>query len=475
MNDRSSCVIGVFVLALAIAPARAGAQQAAPAPQGAGDVQAVRDELVKLRQEFDSLRDDYQQRMAALEGRLAALEGRSPGTPAEAAAAPAPPTVPAGAAPAQPAPAPAPPATAPAAPAPTPAPGQPAPATVEVPAGAAGAGGPTGALPLYGSASALSKIFNPDIAVIGNFIGAGGDDDVDERPALAMDEAEASFQAIVDPFARADFFIAFGRDEVELEEGFLTLTALPGGLLAKVGKMKAQFGKANTLHPHQSPFVDQPLLLQNLLGSDEGLTDSGMSISKLILNPWIFLEATGEVFSGDSSVFRSYQRSDLTLLGRVRGYRDLTESANLDVGTSVAFGRNELGEDSRTRLIGLDATLRYRPLRRAIYRRLLARTELVWNRASLADEATTAFGMYVGGEYQFARRWFAGARYDVAERAFEPSLRDKGGSLLLTFWPSEFSQVRAQFRRTRYAEGLTGNQLMFQFLFSIGAHGAHVF
>ena len=55
------------------------------------------------------------------------------------------------------------------------------------------------------------------------------------------------------------------------------------------------------------------------------------------------------------------------------------------------------------------------------------------------------------------------------------SLLDKGGSLLLTFWPSEFSQIRGQYRRTDYAEGPTANEFLFQFLFSIGAHGAHPF
>ena len=48
-------------------------------------------------------------------------------------------------------------------------------------------------------------------------------------------------------------------------------------------------------------------------------------------------------------------------------------------------------------------------------------------------------------------------------------------SWLLTYWPSEFSQVRGQYRRTSFAEGFKANELLFQFLFSIGAHGAHIF
>jgi hypothetical protein len=451
-----------------LSPALVAAQQQTPAPAPAAPAaDQIRDEISRLRQELDSLRDDYQKRMQDLEARLAALEsgpvpaGTSPGGPPEPPPAAAPPPQPTTTQPAE---------TAPTAPAAQP--------TAQVPSGAAGSGGPEGALPVYSNAAASSKIFNPDMAVIGNFIGASGTNEIENRPALSLNEAEFSFQAIVDPYARADFFVTMSPEEVGVEEGFLTLTALPGGFLARVGKMKAQFGKTNTQHPHQLPWVDQPLVLNDILGSDEGLNDSGVSVSKLLLNPWFFLEATGEVYQGENATFSSYTRSDLAYVGRLRGYRDISEATNLDVGTSFATGRNSLGPDSRSRLFGVDATLRYRPLRRAIYRRLLARTEFMWSRTESgieSDPTHSAFGMYAGGEYQLSRRWFAGARYDYSERALDASLKDKAGSLLFTFWPSEFSQVRGQFRRTRYAEGQTANELLFQFMFAIGAHGAHVF
>ena len=52
---------------------------------------------------------------------------------------------------------------------------------------------------------------------------------------------------------------------------------------------------------------------------------------------------------------------------------------------------------------------------------------------------------------------------------------DKGGSVFLTFWPTEFSQVRGQFRHISFAEGVRANEFLMQFNFSIGAHAAHVF
>ena len=423
---RETCT-SIAVLAALSWAAPAFAQGAQPAQED------LRAQLALLRQQLDAL----QQKVAALE----AAQQR-PAQPASPPAAPA--------APAQP-------------------------PTAETPPGAAGASGPAGPLPVYGNTSALSKIFNPDIAVIGNFIGAAGTNDVEPLPALQLNEAEVSLQAIVDPYARADFFLAASPEGLEIEEGFITFPTLPGGLLAKVGKMKAQFGKANTFHAHNLPWVDTPMPVRNLLGGDEGLNDSGVSVSKLIPNPALFLEATGEIYNGNNDLFTAHTRSDLTYLGRLRGYRDLTESTNLDMGTSIVFGHNDAGPDSTTRVFGVDATFRYRPLRRAIYRRFLARTELFWSKRDDALDGGNAFGAYVSGEYQFARRWFAGARYDFSDRAIDTALRDKSGSLLLTFWPSEFSQLRTQYRRTAYADGARGNELLFQFLFSIGAHGAHVF
>jgi len=419
--------------------------------------QAVRAEVERLRQEFEALKQQYGERLAALEARLAALGPSTPAVP-QPAAAPSGTVAPGGQAAAAPAPA------------------VPAPTTVDTPAGAAGAGGPTGQLPVYGNASALSKIFNPDIAVIGNVVGAAGTNDVEPTPALQLNEAELSLQAIVDPYARADFFVSMGADgHASVEEGFLTLTSLPGGVLAKVGQMKAAFGKVNQLHPHSMPWTDLPLVTRNLVGGDEGIAAGGFSVSKLLPNPWFFLEATGEVYGTDSGVFAAPTRGDLTYVGRARGYHDLGDDANVDLGTSFAFGHNDAGGDATTRLIGLDATFRYRPLRRATSRRFIARTEVVWSRRSELAGEPLSFGAFASAEYQFSRRWFAGLRLDYADRATAPSLTDTGGSLLLTFWPSEFSQIRGQYRHSRYAEGQTANEFLFQFLFSIGAHGAHLF
>ena len=419
----------------------------APAASAQDTPQALRQEIDQLRRDFDALKQQYGDRLSALESKLAKAEGTAP-TGAPPAAQPA---------------------------------GQP---VAEVPAGAAGAGGPTGALPVYGSAVSGAKVFNPDMAVIGDFLGAAGRNLVNPNPALEMHESEASFQAVVDPYARADFFISFGEEGVNLEEGFVTLTSLPGGLLTKVGKMRAAFGKVNSLHNHVLPWADRPLVTQNLVGGEDGIDDAGISVARLIPNPWLFLEATGQVFRGDSGddLFHSSKRGDLSYVGHVRAYHDITEDSNIDFGFSASHGHNPAGivdgtDVGRftTQLYGLDATYRWRPLSRSIYHSFVGRTEWIWSRRDQFDGQQNGMGMYLSGDYQLARRWFAGARLDRSNRANDASLVDTGGSFLVTYWPSEFSQVRTQYRRTNYALGPSANELLFQFQFSIGAHGAHPF
>jgi hypothetical protein len=411
-------------------------------------------------------KDDTQERLRALEEKVRELEAELQALKAAPPAAAPPATQAAVPTPTEAA------ATAP----PSPAGGGPtAPALVQLPAGAPLT--PSGPLPVYGGASAAAKVLNPDISVIGDFIGVGGRNTVQPLPALEMHESEVGLQAIIDPYARGDFFLTFGEQGVGLEEGYITFTSLPGGFVAKVGKMRSSFGVVNTLHNHVLPWIDRPLVTDNLVAGEDGIDDAGVSINRILPAPkGIFLEATGQVFRGDSGdVFSHTRRSDLSAVGRLRAYRDLTESTNLDLGLSVARGHNDLGSAYRTELYDLDATLRWKPLRRAIYHNFLTRTELIWSEREQPSSVQRAFGFYTASDYRLNRRWTVGGRYDRSERARNAALTDSGFSAVLTYWPSEFSQVRGQYRFTRYAGGRDANELLFQFIFVLGAHGAHPF
>ena len=358
----------------------------------------------------------------------------------------------------------------------------PSPTPVPTPAAPPPGGEPPAPSPPASAPGQTSTYFNPSISVIGNFLAIAGHNPVDNQANLNLRESEVGLQAIVDPYARADFFLAFSEKDVSVEEGFITFTSLPAGFLAKVGRMRAYMGKINTLHLHVLPWPDEPLPIANLLGGD-GWIGTGVSVAHLIPMPAdIFSELTVQVFRGEAEgLFAARKRSDLAYNAHYRAFRDVSESTNLELGTSWAVGPNSTSSPSETHwttLEAIDATLRWKPLVTGNYRSASLRGELFRSRRSQPPEVggrQTARGWFVSGEYQLAKRWFAGARVESSDRFDAANLRDKGEAVTLTFWPSEFSQVRGEARRRRYAGGVTGTEALLQLQFAIGAHGAHPF
>jgi hypothetical protein len=418
----------------------------APQANNAADVGAMEQQI-----------KDLQERIIALEGQVRMLKNTAPAPPSIATPGPVPQAQPPGAAPsAQP--------------------------------GLGAAAGAVTQTQVYGGAGgAAAKALNPDISVIGDFIGAVGNGTIPALasqsavPSLQMHESELGLQAIIDPYARGDFFLSFGEEGVDVEEGYITFTALPKGFVVKAGKMRSAFGKVNLMHNHVLPWIDRPLVSTNLVAGEDGIDDAGVSVERIIPAPkGIFLEATGQLFRGDSgsglqAVFKSWQRSDVSTVAHLRGYKDITESTNLDLGLSYARGYNDAGPNFVSNLYGIDATVRWKPLRRSIYHSFVGRSELIWSQRQQLPAEQRAFGMYASADYQLARRWFLGGRFDRSDRSRLANLADTGGSIVLTYWPSEFSQIRGQYRVTNYAENKETNELLMQVIFSLGAHGAHPF
>src|SRR5437870_2297891 len=183
MRDLALLAIASLMMAMPAYPQQSSASQAA---SGQSDNAALQQ---KIR--------DLEDRLIALEGQVRLLKSQAaPATPTEAAAQAAPVS-------------------------PTPA----APLSQAQ------------AISLGGAGSSAAKALNPDISAIGDFIAVAGHNPVQPSPSLEMHESELGFQAIIDPYARGDFFLSFGEEGVNLEEGYITFTALPAGFVAKVGKM----------------------------------------------------------------------------------------------------------------------------------------------------------------------------------------------------------------------------------------------
>ena len=102
-------------------------------------------------------------------------------------------------------------------------------------------------------------------------------------------------------------------------------------------------------------------------------------------------------------------------------------------------------------------------------------------------------GWYVQGVYQFLPRWRFGARYDsldsgntkigLVQQGILPaddfSLLMPGSptrtTIMFDWNPSEFSRIRAQYAWDDASAGPTDEQFFLQYIYAMGAHGAHKF
>ena len=113
-------------------------------------------------------------------------------------------------------------------------------------------------------------------------------------------------------------------------------------------------------------------------------------------------------------------------------------------------------------------------------------------RASPPVRTARQSGWYAQAVYQFMPYWRIGGRYDRldhgtiglnanAANVVPPQFDPKRYSLMVDWNPSEFSRIRLQYSRdlTRQdiatGETISDNQLFLQYIFSLGAHGAHRF
>ena len=159
-------------------------------------------------------------------------------------------------------------------------------------------------------------------------------------------------------------------------------------------------------------------------------------------------------------------------------------------GHSAFFSEGMFSGD--TRLYALDFRSTWAPTGNARERELILQGEYFWRTekgtyelAAEGDEEvgeseffdTTSRGWYAQAIYKFLPRWRIGARYSRLHPASEMELdHDPTAVAAMIDWTnSEFSRIRLQYTRESLAENEHDNQIMLQYITSLGAHPAHTF
>jgi hypothetical protein len=331
--------------------------------------------------------------------------------------------------------------------------------------GAAPTAGPPSAAPAAAGTSPYARLLAlPDLSAIGSFAaewsGAG------ERPAFLFEELELGLQSVIDPYARADLFIAIGPDaSASLEEGYLTTLSLPAGLQVKAGRFFSPWGRINTQHPHTWDFVDGPLARERVL-ADEVLAGPGVDVSWLAPLPW-FAELH---VAAQSTAPAEGDDERLTGIVRLAQFFSLTDETTLGVGLSGAL-RDE-GAGTFRELAGADLYLRWRPP--ATRTAVTLQGELLGRR--LTGGGSEDWGGYAQLFWRAGPYYGAGVRYDQAPvDPADGTGKERRVSAIATWYASEFQRLRLQLTRDERAGGREGWEALVHLEFGIGAHGAHPF
>lgn len=348
----------------------------------------------------------------------------------------------------------------------------------------------------------------------------GGHDHGDLSRGFNLDETEIVFSATVDHYFDAMLNLAVDEDGIDVEEAYGMTRSLPAGLTLKFGKFLSGIGYINQQHPHDWDFADQAMIYELMFG-DHGLSDIGLQLTwlpKLPVYTLFGIEAlqgrnegianTIDDVGADFGTLRDRSGPRL-FTGFVKVAPDLGFDHALQIGLFGGGARLHQEDHSHdgeheylegdTWFAGFDAVYKYDAGRSYGHGDFTLQGEYLYRvkdlRVAAADdldeigekEKFKQDGFYVQAKYDFAPRWTAALRLDVAglnnriekddrTEKFDDSRRYSAN---LTFNPTEFSRLRMQFNHgdmVRADGGLEDyNQFFVQYQLALGVHGAHRF
>ena len=286
------------------------------------------------------------------------------------------------------------------------------------------------------TSSGVSRDFNPAISVNGLILYASGLVEATEHDhdalrqdghehahgaaeGLQIQETELQLTASIDPYARANVVFAMhGTSGVDLEEGYLQVLTVPRGLGLRAGTFLWEFGKHNSLHTHQYPFVEKPVAWTGLLGT-HGLAGTAVELSWLSPLPW-YAELLATTFPLTETVHGDHEipPNSWGQALRLRQFWDLGERATLGAGLSWLRGdmvhahnveqRQEAEEGTRY-FFGADLTWKWTGTG-ANPRQLELQGEWLRRRDVLPDDSAEYDGVYTA-VFTSATPWQEGSFY----------------------------------------------------------------
>ncbi|MCK5146861.1 hypothetical protein KAR48_08900 [bacterium] len=322
---------------------------------------------------------------------------------------------------------------------------------------------------------------NPNISLGGDFYTAYGTSDSKYNRLQGdrswgtgrffLREMELSLQAPLDPFTRGKVFLAFGQEGVVLEEGYMEWLNLPLGMNLKVGEFKTQFGQLNRYHDHAMPQFDRPYVLNAFFGTGS-LKGFGVAANFLLPSMTAHVnELDLEVVSGGTGMtFTNESKHDLIFVGHYKNYYDLNRSTYLELGFSGTTGYTDADASMCATLGAIDLTIKWAPPGRAKYRGLEWRTELIYGQRELPGETVKSWGGYSYLQYRTGPKHLIGVRADYTQFPENNIFEEKGFSILMDYWQTEFVFLRFQYSMINRNFDENDHRFIVQTCWAMGPH-----
>lgn len=353
---------------------------------------------------------------------------------------------------------------------------------------------------LVGSAplnAAAQTLINPDISAIADMRYAYRNDVAaqlvdQENVAFQFHELEVNISGYLNPYSRADVFLAIHgvAGPVELEEVYGTLLrGLPVQL--RFGKYFLDFGRINQMHIHQMGWLERPLMLQSFFG-EEGAQVIGIQASRLqgigdtavrlSLNGFRsdFFEHHEEEAEGEAEAHGAQGKTRVGGSGRLSLFRDIGATSGVEVGTSYLYAVYDIDENVATQTAGVDFVYKWVPDN---YKRFKLMGEAVMDDREVVTDTlgtvtnVTAYGAFADAEVRFRKQWDVGAFVDWSESAFEPDVAATSYGGYIGFMPVEETLRFSVVYRYGESDEIDGNtnSVIFQVLWGLGPHKPHAF
>jgi hypothetical protein len=351
--------------------------------------------------------------------------------------------------------------------------------------------------------------FSSDTSEIAGF--AVGEEGKRDREGLSVGESELNFAANIDDKFYGSLTAAIaredGEDKVELEEAYvLTLAGLglPNGLNVKAGRAFWTMGYLNEHHTHADDFADRPLPYRVFL--NKSFNDDGLEVT-YVLPTDLYTEIGGGLFRGDDFPFGGASDDGAgawSAFARVGG--DIGDTMSWRIGGYVLAGKADEGRHSNedtvtfigdSDLYATDLRFTWAPTGNARERELTLQAEYFLRDEDGAHEDAVAgtgvvaydensSGWYAQAVYKFLAQWRIGGRYSrldapnvpagLTESALDSEGHDPSATAVMVDWTnSEFSRWRLQYNHEELSRHQNDDQIILQYIMSLGAHGAHAY